>query len=1047
MVLERFLGFMLGRNDGVWIENMNGCNIRLSVFAILMFLWIPLSTPGVACAELPETLQLSVEERAGTDRTDDWVQCGVPLPRSWNVTDVGILRLTDSAGIPIPAQFEPLARWGASATTTTAAVKWVLVGFFHTIRANATDTLFLDRDGPGAAASHTIQTDSSVSGKLFVDTGTAQFEINTESTFNLIHQVTIDGIKRLTPLSANTAIDASLEMVTGGTPNSIPRTRQVTVERSGTLCTIVKAVGSIAGTSGSPLLDYTTRFYFFAGSTTVRLDFTVENNHPVLTGTDGQPTNVHRQGAVNSIYMNSLKLAFKPDPAGGALRVLSESSVDISTPDNTVRLYQDSSGNSYWDAYVGSVGWLSQLATPRLQSYCTQPGYSISAPGTSIAGNQALGWMAVLRGNSGGVTVTVKDFWQKFPKVVQSDSGGTLSVDLFPNGLQFRHNLRVGEEKTHSILVDFNTTEPSSVRAQNLAKAFNKPLFALATAQWVVESGVLGEVPIANLQTWPLYENYVNTGFRPNPDVTDGQDTGFGNSTLMAAIERYNFYGWQDFGDLPLDYEAFGENQAGQMNLKYWYLYGMLTQLFRSGNTAWLDLILPAANHLADIDFLHIPDNGIQHWSHGAYFGHSDHDEPGNDNPNRNFNSPSVDLFFGVPDLLLAYYLTGNPRFAKVAEEGLAALDNLSAQFADFSYPVFYRERANLIFAFIEGYRQTGDSRWLNNLKAIVGPTADTTTKSWLNAPLTYDPPDGGPQGDERISGFQLGQVAWTLGRYLDFCEEYDLNDDLKVAAALADYGDFIIDHLLYDIPSWFRQNSPGEETETVLAQYEGHVATIDSIWFTTSYETYLEVNNWSLLLADVLAYAYKYSGTDRYLETAADLYTTGTLDPVWINDPPVYMATKDLVNALNWGLVYMNTASDGGNGGGSGNQEEAIDGGYDAFSGLWIKAILQVAGKPTTLVWRQVGSDTTPSGDRVVSGYFYADPAEFAYGSVYNPEVFVKIYVATNGWCNIAFNHVTVDSVTVDSAYGYKGTADQSGTITLNNRLAEHQYTGVSDP
>ena len=121
------------------------------------------------------------------------------------------------------------------------------------------------------------------------------------------------------------------------------------------------------------------------------------------------------------------------------------------------------------------------------------------------------------------------------------------------------------------------------------------------------------------------------------------------------------------------------------------------------------------------------------------------------------------------------------------------------------------------------------------------------------------------------------------------------------------------------------------------------------------------------------------------------------------------------------------------------------IDGGYDIGSSLWLKAILQVTGSPVTLIWKEVGTDTTPSGDKVVSGYFYADPTDFAYGSVFNPELFVKIYIAKNGWCNIAFNHVTVDDVTVSSAHQYNGAADMTSSVTLNNRLAEHQYNDVN--
>lgn len=118
---------------------------------------------------------------------------------------------------------------------------------------------------------------------------------------------------------------------------------------------------------------------------------------------------------------------------------------------------------------------------------------------------------------------------------------------------------------------------------------------------------------------------------------------------------------------------------------------------------------------------------------------------------------------------------------------------------------------------------------------------------------------------------------------------------------------------------------------------------------------------------------------------------------------------------------------------------------GHDLTSSLWAKAVLEVPGAPVALIWKMVGADITPSGDQVISGYFYADPADFAYGSVYNPELFVKIYIAANGWCNMAFNHVTVDPVTVYSAHGVAGTSQQSGTATLTNRLVEHPYNGVS--
>ena len=150
---------------------------------------------------------------------------------------------------------------------------------------------------------------------------------------------------------------------------------------------------------------------------------------------------------------------------------------------------------------------------------------------------------------------------------------------------------------------------------------------------------------------------------------------------------------------------------------------------------------------------------------------------------------------------------------------------------------------------------------------------------------------------------------------------------------------------------------------------------------------------------------------------------------------------TNRLVEHQYVGVAIQTTSQPGG-----GIAPNSTDSGYTVTSGLWAKAILQPPIGPVTLIWKEVGSDTTPSGDRVISGYFYADPNDFAYGSEYNPEVFVKIYIAANGWCNIAVNHVTVDDVDVYSSHQYNGTSDQTGIATLDTRLVEHQYTGV-DP
>lgn len=116
-----------------------------------------------------------------------------------------------------------------------------------------------------------------------------------------------------------------------------------------------------------------------------------------------------------------------------------------------------------------------------------------------------------------------------------------------------------------------------------------------------------------------------------------------------------------------------------------------------------------------------------------------------------------------------------------------------------------------------------------------------------------------------------------------------------------------------------------------------------------------------------------------------------------------------------------------------------ALAGGYEITSDVWIKAVHNITGVgQITLRWQQGKTDISAAGDKTIWGYFYADPADFVYGSPANPEAFAKIYIATNGWVNIAFNHVSVDPIDV---YSSKDGIDQSGTISIDTRVAAHPY------
>ncbi len=855
-----------------------------------------------ALAQAPDSVVLSVAERGGVARSGEMVASGVPLPRSWKLSSVSALRIRNSAGTAVPAQFHVLARWGAAAHCTTAPIRWVLVQLPATVASSGTATYMLDRGGPGPAPITPLILDTSTAGRIRVNTGAAVFDIKT-SSFNLIDQVTISGQAMLAPLTVGEALQyrpaGSSSLVRGAVlPDLTPRATSVIVERSGPLAAVIRARGSLLNTAGQAVLDYTARLYFAAGRTDVRLDFTVENNHPLIEDVEGQPANGRDQRTTHSVYIGSLQLRWRLASGAGALHAMTERTIDVAGPATTVTVHQESSGTDFWNAYVGNVGYVPASAHPRLHSYCSYRGYRIEGGGlTARTGNQAEGWIAVSREGTTApaLCVAVRDFWQNFPKTLGAGPDGTVYVDLFPRGTQFYHNFRVGEQKTHSLLLSFAHGRMSQAEGSRRARAFQRPLFAAAPAAWYIQTGALGDVPAENLGRWRLYERFCRTTFEPNPDFNpDIHDPNLGNRTLLDVVAHYNLYGWQDFGDFPLDYEPFGDNQAGQLNLKYWYLYGLLIHFCRSGDLRWMDVALPAARHLADVDFLHIPDEGASHWAHGGYFGHCYHDEPGNWNPNRNYGGPTLNLFYAVPDLLLAYHLTGEHRFLDTAREGLTGIVNVvpfsEAPGGDL-HKGLGREVTNFLFAYIEGYRQTGDAALLNKMREVLAKTTNFSDKGWVANPRAYA---AAHPENPYIRMFIFVQQLWTLGRYLDFLSEYGWADTQGVRAALRAYCDFVL--------NWATEEyAPGKSCFWYDYYFDGVQ------WNTGDREyNYRDINNWTLMMADALAYAWKYSGHSRYLREAEKYYRTGTVDIFWEGCPPVFAATKDLINSLNWGLVYM---------------------------------------------------------------------------------------------------------------------------------------------
>ncbi len=122
-----------------------------------------------------------------------------------------------------------------------------------------------------------------------------------------------------------------------------------------------------------------------------------------------------------------------------------------------------------------------------------------------------------------------------------------------------------------------------------------------------------------------------------------------------------------------------------------------------------------------------------------------------------------------------------------------------------------------------------------------------------------------------------------------------------------------------------------------------------------------------------------------------------------------------------------------------------AIKGDVDIKVGsenLRVKAVINTKEKgPVDAIFYNGGETFTDRGDRVIRGYFYADPSDVSWGNQGNPDLYVKIWFDVTGRMDVNFFHVSVPVIDVYSAYPHKESYDQHGMATMGDRYIRHEY------
>lgn len=830
----------------------------------------------------PTSLNVPLQVHNPTDfpRIDEPVTSGIPLPRSLAITEPSGLQLVNGAGDPIPAQFTPLARWGAPPDDSTAPIRWVLLDFQATVGPQETIYYFLQEGGPGPEPAHTLSVVDGAAA-LIVDTGVAQFHINLADGTLMAPglAVPIYGHARSNGVDYNTAGPVDIQ-----------------IALQGPMRVSVHVRGSYLDAGGQPLLDYTSRYWFYAGQSTVRLFHTVENNTLCPLAEYAQ-LDCYHIGDGGSVQIDDLSLVV-PTNLGGTLSYQAAGEDDPIAGELTdeLVLYQDSSGTDYWDTFPTFVDWDGHLLDthPRMQSYVTFQGYRTTLGDTVIdSGNHATGWLSIT-GDSGSWGVGVRDFWQNFPKALRAHPDGMLEVGLFPTEFgpdDYAFTLRAGEHKTHEVVLSL---APPPLMGLD-------PLFAQAPAEWYVDSGAFGLTALPNWADWPDHELFLLDQLETSPEH-EGWDHVFNN--IFDAVERTDFYGIFDYGDWPIDYEGF---RVAPLSAKYNVNGGMWLQWARSGDIRWFQLAHDMDRHLADIDILHnlrVP----RHWGDGITFGHSYHDEEGFTNPHRNEGGAHPDVAYGMTGLLLTYYLTG---YEKAYESALELADcieyrlhndyNLCSYFSDCTgegyaladglYDAGSRPAANSLVIVVAAYRATGDPRYLAAADAVVD-WARPERQPYIN----------GPTGQAlAVRPWMLNMYLCALADHIEMRQEFGLPDTYDAQGAYLAYADWLRTYPWIDLTPIDTGSRAAYPYEWWLDERQGDP---DDEW--AEGNNIPSINNWLLLGADAMAYAYHLSGDPGYLERAAALFRTGTRDPFYEGDPSIYSESKQAINSIVFGHLFL---------------------------------------------------------------------------------------------------------------------------------------------
>lgn len=509
-------------------------------------------------AIVEELVTLTMEERVGLDRTDEWLTIGVPLPEGKvsSIDQLAVLR----DGKPVAAEILPVSRWWGD-----GSLRWVHLIFPADCPARGRVSLSLaltqNAISPKPAIKVTEEDD-----RFLLDTGALRFQVRKRG-FNVIDTAEIGDETIVSTHGRGLGVQVDGQEYLASLDPEV----QVEIEEVGPLHAVLHATGSFRDESGDRKLDFDCRIYAYANSSNVKIVVTLINRQgktPDFIPLGGffleLPTSIENGGCLFGAEDGSIRQ--------GSLEEHDEAFI-----------YQSSSSEHVFGGAVSGHGGGKQTKS------------------------DTTGW-ADLSDDGSGLAAGVRWFWQLHPKSIELARSGLVRVCLYPQRHGKPLNVYTGVARTHEIMLAFHSDSGDPKQLAGIFAGLQKPLRPFAPPKWYCrDTQCLGDYCEAGGSD--LYGDFSGAVeiFDEAFESANRRSQQARDMRVIRGVntDSYGFlnYGdgvhwvWEEGVDVP-------ENIAWAGNY-YGYPHMMCIQFIRTGNAEYFDNFEAHALHVADVHTVH----------------------------------------------------------------------------------------------------------------------------------------------------------------------------------------------------------------------------------------------------------------------------------------------------------------------------------------------------------------------------------------------------------------------------------------------------------